>query len=64
VTGLIDIESRGPAVVITLRREDKLNALSSELEGQLSRALRDDRVRDSACVIVAAARAPSRPAPT
>jgi enoyl-CoA hydratase/carnithine racemase len=53
VTELIDIESRGSAVVITLRREDKLNALSSELEGQLSRALRHDRVHASACVIVA-----------
>ena len=50
---LIDIESRGPAAVITLRREAKLNALSSELEGQLSSALRDERVRGSACVIVA-----------
>jgi enoyl-CoA hydratase/carnithine racemase len=53
VTALISVESRGPAAVVTLRRQDKLNALSSELEGQLSRALRDDRVRDSACVIVA-----------
>jgi enoyl-CoA hydratase/carnithine racemase len=50
---LVDVETRGPAAVITLRREDKLNALSSELEGQLSHALRDDLVRDSACVIVA-----------
>jgi enoyl-CoA hydratase/carnithine racemase len=53
VTELIDIAARGPAAVITLRREDKLNALSSELEGALSDALREDRVRDSACVIVA-----------
>jgi enoyl-CoA hydratase/carnithine racemase len=53
MSALIDIEARGPAAVVTLRREDKLNALSSELEGELSRALRDDRVRESACVIVA-----------
>jgi enoyl-CoA hydratase/carnithine racemase len=53
VAELIGIESRGPAAVITLRREAKLNALSSELEGELSRALRDERVRGSACVIVA-----------
>jgi enoyl-CoA hydratase/carnithine racemase len=53
MSALVDVEARGPAAVVTLRREDKLNALSSELEGQLSRALRDDRVRDSACVIVA-----------
>jgi enoyl-CoA hydratase/carnithine racemase len=52
VTALISVESRGPATVITLRREDKLNALSSEIERQLSAALRDDRVRGSSCVIV------------
>ena len=53
MTALTSVESRGPAAVITLRREEKLNALSGELEAQLSRALRDDRVRGSACVVVA-----------
>jgi enoyl-CoA hydratase/carnithine racemase len=53
VTELIGIGARGPAAVITLRRDNKLNALSSQLEGELSRALRDERVRGSACVIVA-----------
>jgi enoyl-CoA hydratase/carnithine racemase len=53
VTALIDIELRSRAAVITLKRDEKLNALSSELERQLSEALRDERVRGSACVIVA-----------
>jgi enoyl-CoA hydratase/carnithine racemase len=53
VSALVRVESRGPVALVTLRREDKLNALSSELERQLSEALRDERVRGSACVIVA-----------
>ena len=32
MTALTSVESRGPAAVITLRREEKLNALSGELE--------------------------------
>jgi enoyl-CoA hydratase/carnithine racemase len=52
MSALVDIESRGPAAVITLRREEKLNALSSEVERRLSEALRDERVTGSACVIV------------
>lgn len=50
---LVEIESRGAAAVITLRREDKLNALSSALEGALADALRDEHVRGSACVVIA-----------
>jgi enoyl-CoA hydratase/carnithine racemase len=53
VSALVHVESRGPVAIVTLRRDDKLNALSSELERQLSEALRDERVRGSACVIVA-----------
>jgi enoyl-CoA hydratase/carnithine racemase len=56
VSALIQIESRGPVAIVTLRREDKLNALSSGLERALSEALRDERVRESACVIVAGGR--------
>jgi enoyl-CoA hydratase/carnithine racemase len=52
MSALVDIGTRGPAAVVTLRREEKLNALSSEVERRLSEALRDERVRDSACVIV------------
>jgi enoyl-CoA hydratase/carnithine racemase len=53
VSALVEIESRGPAAVITLSRADKLNALSTELERQLSEALRGERVRGAAAVIVA-----------
>jgi enoyl-CoA hydratase/carnithine racemase len=53
VSELVGIETRGPAAVITLRREEKLNALSTEVERALSDALRDERVRASACVVVA-----------
>jgi enoyl-CoA hydratase/carnithine racemase len=52
VTPLVEVESRGSAAVITLRREDKLGALSSALERELSEAVGDERVRGSACVIV------------
>jgi enoyl-CoA hydratase/carnithine racemase len=52
VSALVRVESRGPVAIVTLQREDKLNALSSDLERQLSEALRDERVRGSACVIV------------
>jgi enoyl-CoA hydratase/carnithine racemase len=53
VTALVEIEARDQAAIVTLRREDKLNALSTELERQLSEALRDERVRGSACVVFA-----------
>jgi enoyl-CoA hydratase/carnithine racemase len=53
VSGLVEVESRGAAAVITLRREDKLNALSSAVERALTHALGDERVRRSACVVVA-----------
>jgi enoyl-CoA hydratase/carnithine racemase len=38
--------------VLTIRREEKLNALSSVLEGKLLRALESDEVGESACVVV------------
>jgi enoyl-CoA hydratase/carnithine racemase len=52
VSALVDVDTRGAAAVITLRREEKLNALSTAVEAALSDALRDDRVRRSACVVV------------
>ncbi len=48
----MEVESRGAAAVIRLRREEKLNALSSALERELSEAFRDEPVRGSACVVV------------
>jgi enoyl-CoA hydratase/carnithine racemase len=53
VSELVRVESRGATAVITLSREDKLNALSTALERALADALRDERVRASACVVVA-----------
>jgi enoyl-CoA hydratase/carnithine racemase len=53
---LVEIEERGAACVVSLRREHKLNALSSALEGALGAALDDERVRASRCVIVTGGR--------
>jgi enoyl-CoA hydratase/carnithine racemase len=48
---LVEVRSRGRACVVTLRRAEKLNALSTALEGALGEALDDDRVRASASVV-------------
>jgi enoyl-CoA hydratase/carnithine racemase len=49
---LVEVRSEGAACVVSLRREHKLNALSTALEGALAAALDDERVRTSACLIV------------
>jgi enoyl-CoA hydratase/carnithine racemase len=49
---LVDVRREGRAAVIALRREAKLNALSSALEGALDAALRHPDVRASACVVI------------
>ena len=49
---LIDVERRGAVCVVALRRERKLNALSTALEGALGEALASDDVRSSACVVI------------
>ena len=51
------VESRrdGAVCILTLRREEKLNALSSELERDLAGALDGDDVRSSACVVLTGA---------
>ncbi|HEV3378940.1 MAG TPA: enoyl-CoA hydratase/isomerase family protein [Thermoleophilaceae bacterium] len=53
---LVHVEAHGQAAVITLAREDKLNALSSALERALGDALGDGRVRDSGCVVITGGR--------
>ena len=53
MTPLVEVDVRGAAAVVTLRRDDKLNALSTALEGALSKALRDERVLGSSCVVLA-----------
>jgi enoyl-CoA hydratase/carnithine racemase len=49
---LVDVSRSGAVAVIALRREHKLNALSSALEGELDAALGSPDVRESACVVI------------
>jgi enoyl-CoA hydratase/carnithine racemase len=53
VTGeqLVELRAHDGLCVVTLRREHKLNALSTALEGALAGALDDARVQSSSCVI-------------
>jgi enoyl-CoA hydratase/carnithine racemase len=48
---LVEVRREGAAAVIALRREEKLNALSSALEAAIGDALDHHDVRASACVI-------------
>jgi len=50
---LIDVTRDGAVCVLTLRREEKLNALSTELERELRASLERDEVRTSACIVFA-----------
>jgi enoyl-CoA hydratase/carnithine racemase len=52
---LVGIERDGDVCVLTLRREAKLNALSSTLEARLADALGGAAVRSSACVVLTGA---------
>jgi enoyl-CoA hydratase/carnithine racemase len=52
MSDLVDIRTEGRAAVITLRREAKLNALSTAVEGALGDALDSDAVRDARAVVV------------
>jgi enoyl-CoA hydratase/carnithine racemase len=49
---LVEIRREGAAAVIALRREAKLNALSSALEGALGDALDHPDVHASPCVVI------------
>ncbi len=51
--GLIGVERRGEVCVLTLRRPDKLNALSTAVERELGEALDAEEVRTSRAVVVA-----------
>ncbi|HEU0193622.1 MAG TPA: enoyl-CoA hydratase/isomerase family protein [Gaiellales bacterium] len=53
MSGLIEVSTHGAACVIRLNRERKLNALSTELEGDLERAIASAAVRDAGCVVFA-----------
>jgi enoyl-CoA hydratase/carnithine racemase len=52
---LVEIVRGGDVCTLTLRREEKLNALSGEVERDLGLALEDDAVRSSACVVLTGA---------
>ncbi len=49
--GLIGRRHEGGVAVLTLQREEKLNALSSALEAELLDALLDEAVRNSRCIV-------------
>jgi len=52
---LVESGRDGAVCILTLSREEKLNALSSELERDLGAALDGDDVRSSACVVLTGA---------
>jgi enoyl-CoA hydratase/carnithine racemase len=52
---LVETARDGPVCIVTLQRPDKLNALSTELERELGRALDGNDVRTSACVVLTGA---------
>jgi enoyl-CoA hydratase/carnithine racemase len=49
---LVDARAEGPVAIVTLRREQKLNALSTALEGALDDALGSAEVRGARAVVV------------
>jgi enoyl-CoA hydratase/carnithine racemase len=50
-SGLVDVRREGDTTVLTLQREEKLNALSHQLEGELLAAISSKELRDSRCVV-------------
>ena len=52
MTDLVDVRADGPVAVVTLRREDKLNALSTAVEGALGAALDRPEVREARAVVI------------
>ncbi len=52
---LVGIAREDDVCVLTLQREEKLNALSGEVERDLGTALDDDAVRSSKCVVLTGA---------
>jgi len=52
---LVDIRREGQVCVLTLQREEKLNALSGAMERELLDSLSGDDVRGSRCVVLTGA---------
>jgi enoyl-CoA hydratase/carnithine racemase len=55
VSALVQRSTHGRVCVLTLSREEKLNAISAAMERELMEALAGTDVRESACVVVAGA---------
>ena len=51
----VTAERDGPVCIIRLQRDEKLNAISTEVERQLAETLSDAAVRTSSCVLLAGA---------
>lgn len=49
---LVAVERHGPACVLRLQRERKLNAISTAVEGELIAALARPELKDAACVVI------------
>jgi enoyl-CoA hydratase/carnithine racemase len=49
---LVELERRGAVAVLRLAREEKLNAISTQMERELGDALAGEGVRSSACVVI------------
>jgi enoyl-CoA hydratase/carnithine racemase len=52
VKGTVEVRLEGGIAILTLKREAKLNALSTHLEGELSDALGSAAVRQSGAVVI------------
>jgi enoyl-CoA hydratase/carnithine racemase len=52
VSDLVDVRADGPVAIVTLRREEKLNALSTAVEGALGAVLDRPEVRDARAVVI------------
>jgi enoyl-CoA hydratase/carnithine racemase len=52
MSGLVDVRREGDVSVLTLRRPEKLNAISTEVERALAAALADDSVRSSRALVL------------
>jgi enoyl-CoA hydratase/carnithine racemase len=51
MSALVEVTRRDTAAVVTLRREEKLNALSAAVEAAIAGALASDEVREARCVV-------------
>ena len=49
---LVEVRADGPVCILTLRREEKLNALSTAVEAALGDALERPQVRDARAVVI------------